>query len=319
MSDEWATVDTSKAVKEEEKVEFEVEGQEDAQSDQLKEAKATVEIEEAGSEKPEEQQTEQQSGAQKRIRQLVKQKKERDEQIQALMQRQEELENRLKAQQQELKTSLEKSFESAEEQINSRIAMAKDAYKQALESGDADTIVKAQELLSSAQSDATSLRFTKQQLPQQTEEVQQTAAPVQQQQAQYDKRAIEWAGRNSWFGQDNVMTTLALEVDAELKAEGYDPSEEEFYEEIDARLKAKFPQRFGNQAVAQEERMQETSTPAQVVGGASRTSPASSGKKVRLTKEDVRLAEKWGIPLEQYAAEKLKVEKADGEYTSVYK
>jgi len=55
-----------------------------------------------------------------------------------------------------------------------------------------------------------------------------------------------------------------------------------------------------------------------VVGGASRTSSASSGKKVRLTKEDIRLAEKWGISLDKYAAEKLKVEKADGEYTTVY-
>ena len=56
-----------------------------------------------------------------------------------------------------------------------------------------------------------------------------------------------------------------------------------------------------------------------MVGGASRTSTSSSNsKKVKLSKEDIRLAEKWGIPLEQYAAEKLKVERSDGEYTSVY-
>ena len=128
--------------------------------------------------------------------------------------------------------------------------------------------------------------------------------------------AVEWAGRNPWFGQDNVMTTLALEIDQELKTEGYDPTDEDFYKEIDTRLRSKYPQRFGGEV--QQEREQETSTPAQVVGGASRTSSTSSGKKVRLTKEDVRLAEKWGIPLEQYAAEKLKVDKADGEYTSVY-
>ncbi len=59
-----------------------------------------------------------------------------------------------------------------------------------------------------------------------------------------------------------------------------------------------------------------TSQPAQVVSGASRSSP-SSGKKVKLSKEDVRLANKWGIPLEQYAAEKLKVTSADGEYTDI--
>jgi hypothetical protein len=113
------------------------------------------------------------------------------------------------------------------------------------------------------------------------------------------------------------MTTLALEIDNELKSEGYDPSEEDFYQEIDSRLRNRFPDRFGGQTI-QQDRVQETSTPAQVVGGASRTSTSSSNKKVKLSKEDIRLAEKWGIPLEQYAAEKLKVERADGEYTSIH-
>ena len=259
-----------------------------------------------------------QSGAQKRIRQLVRQKKERDEQIQELMSRQAELEERLKAQQQEIKTSLEKNFESAEAQINSRIELAEDAYRQALESGDTDRIVTAQKNLNKAQGDATTLQVTRNQYqPVEAEEAQQPQQQqVEQQPAQYDKLAVEWAGRNPWFGQDNVMTTLALEIDQELKTEGYDPTDEDFYKEIDTRLRSKYPQRFGGEV--QQEREQETSTPAQVVGGAPRTSSTSSGKKVRLTKEDVRLAEKWGIPLEQYAAEKLKVDKADGEYTSVY-
>jgi len=198
--------------------------------------------------------------------------------------------------------------------------MAKDAYRQALESGDTDRIVQAQEFLSNAQNDSASLKFEKQyRQPQQ--EVQRPQQQPQgqhpQQAAQYDRNAVEWAGRNPWFGQDNVMTTLALETDAELKAEGYDPSDEDFYQEIDSRLRSKFPERFATQTETVQ-RQQEASTPAQVVGGASRTSSASSGKKVRLTKEDIRLAEKWGISLDKYAAEKLKVEKADGEYTTVY-
>ena len=106
------------------------------------------------------------------------------------------------------------------------------------------------------------------------------------------------------------MTTLALETDAELKAEGYDPSDEDFYQEIDSRLRSKFPERFATQTETVQ-RQQEASTPAQVVGGASRTSSASSGKKVRLTPEHIRLAEKWGISLDNYAADTLKVEQAD--------
>lgn len=323
MSEEWATVNTSPAVKEEDKVEFEIETEEvDASSEvseesvQPQKAEAEIETKSQSVEEPEEQQ----SGAQKRIRQLVKQKKEREEQIQSLIARQQELEERLKSQQQEIKSSLEKNFEAAETQINSRIEMAEDAYRQALESGDADRIVAAQKNLNSAQGDATTLKITKSQYRPEAEEEQQETkqSPQQSQQAaQYDKLAVEWAGRNPWFGQDNVMTTLALEVDAELKSEGFDPTEEDFYQEIDSRLRSKFPQRFDPQTEAVE-RQQETSTPAQVVGGASRTSSTSSGKKVRLTKEDVRLAEKWGIPLEQYAAEKLKVNQAEGEYTTVY-
>jgi hypothetical protein len=307
---EWTTVDTSTAGNvEEEKVEFEVEGEEQPELPLEQEKVQEVKAEES---QPE--QEEQQSGAQKRIRQLVRQKKEREEKIEQLVARQKELEEQLKTKQKEIETSVEKSFESAEQNVNSRMELARDAYRQALESGDTDRIVAAQEHLSKAQNDASMLQMNRQQFVV-DRPVEEQAQPVQEEQsAQYDRLAVEWAGRNSWFGQDSVMTTLALEIDSDLKNEGYDPSEVEFYQEIDSRLRQKFPERFG----VEQQRQQETSSPAQVVGGASRTSTASSNKKVKLSQEDVRLANKWGIPLEQYAAEKLKVERADGEYTSVY-
>lgn len=315
-NNEWTTVDTSETVKEEEKVEFEIEGQEEEQTESPTQ-QVQEHIEEA---KPE--QEEHQSGAQKRIRQLVRQKKEREEQIQELIARQKELEEQLKSKQKEIETSVEKSFESAETNINSQIEIARDAYRQALESGDTDRIVQAQDYLSKAQNEATMLRMNKERFvterPVQKEEPVAATATQNIQPVEYDRLAVEWAGRNAWFGQDSVMTTLALEIDNELKSEGYDPSEQEFYQEIDSRLRQRFPDRFGGQTI-QQDRVQETSTPAQVVGGASRTSTSSSNKKVKLSKEDIRLAEKWGIPLEQYAAEKLKVERADGEYTSIYK
>ena len=314
-NNEWATVDTSNTVKEEEKIEFEIEGQEEEQTES-----PTQQVQEhIEEEKPE--QEEQQSGAQKRIRQLVRQKKEREEQIQELIARQKELEEQLKNKQKEVETSVEKSFETAETNINSQIEIAKDAYRQALESGDTDRIVQAQDYLSKAQNEATMLRINKERFvterPVQKEEPVAATATQNIQPVEYDRLAVEWAGRNAWFGQDSVMTTLALEIDNELKSEGYDTSEQEFYQEIDSRLRQRFPDRFEG---GQSQRQQETSSPAQVVGGASRTSTSSSSnKKVKLSKEDIRLADKWGIPLEQYAAEKLKVERADGEYTSIYK
>ena len=124
-----------------------------------------------------------------------------------------------------------------------------------------------------------------------------------------DPKATEWAEQNEWFGKDTIRTAAALAIDAELKGEGYDPNDNEFYEEVNNRLQEAFPQKY--------ERVQEnTSQPAQVVSGASRSSP-NSNRKVKLSKEDVRLAQKWGIPLEQYAAQKLKVSEADGEYTNI--
>jgi len=309
---EWTTVNTSNAVQEEEeKVQFEVEGEEEQQPELPLEQEKVQEVK---AEESQPEQEEQQSGAQKRIRQLVRQKKEREEKIEQLVARQKELEEQLKTKQKEVETSVEKSFESAEQNVNSRMELARDAYRQALESGDTDRIVAAQEHLSKAQNDASMLQMNKQQFVV-DRPVEEQAQPVQEEQsAQYDRLAVEWAGRNSWFGQDSVMTTLALEIDSDLKNEGYDPSEVEFYQEIDSRLRERYPERFG----VEQQRQQETSSPAQVVGGASRTSTSSSNKKVKLSQEDVRLANKWGIPLEQYAAEKLKVERAEGEYTSVY-
>jgi len=109
------------------------------------------------------------------------------------------------------------------------------------------------------------------------------------------------------------MTAAALAIDAELKGEGYDPEDQDFYQEINKRIQSAFPQKFGES----QNRVQEpSSTPAQVVSGGSRSSPTNS-KKVKLTKEDVRLAQKWDIPLERYAAEKLKVDSDSDGYTNI--
>ena len=186
---------------------------------------------------------------------------------------------------------------------------------EAFEEGDKERVLKAQEMLNEAQNDLKQVSTAKIRYENQPE-----PAPVQQQpvyqpqvQPQNDPRAEEWAAKNSWFGQDNVKTAAALAIDAELKGEGYDPRDEEFYQEIDNRIKKAFSPDVGET----EERVQESSsTPAQVVSGSSRLSPSSSNK-VKLSKEDVRLAQKWNIPLEQYAAENLKVDDADGSYTNI--
>ena len=225
---------------------------------------------------------------------------------------------KLQSQEDEYKKALLENATSSESQVKERLELARDAYKRAVDSGDSDLILRAQEALNSAQQDTTRFAdykkeldsYTVQQEQPQPEAVQQ--APTYQ---GYDEKAIMWAHKNEWFNSDQVMTAAALAIDAQLKEEGYDPSEDEFYLEVDKRIADTFPHKFGGNATNPV--AQETSQPAQVVAGASRTPSTSSSKKVKLTQEDVRLANKWGISLEQYAAEKLKVENSDGEYTTI--
>ena len=129
--------------------------------------------------------------------------------------------------------------------------------------------------------------------------------------------AVEWSQKpeNSWFGSDNIMTVAALTIDAQLKEEGYNPSSPDFYQEVDSRMRQEFPHKFNQQVVEQEVPAQRATQ--QVVAGQSRSPTNSSSKKVKLTQEDVRMAQKWNIPLEKYAAEKARADRAAGEYVPI--
>ena len=318
--EEWSEVDTT--APKEEKVEYEVEGEEN-EEDKVPSpvtAKEETPTEEASKkEEPKELEGIETKGAQKRIRQLVKQRKERDEQLAQLMKQNEELNQKLNSSQHQFNTVSKLNLDASEKQITDKLELARNAYKSAHEEGDSAKILQAQEFLNEAQNDLKSLNVTKQQFDQQP--VQQPQQPVQQQyqpQPTPDPRATEWAQRNEWFGSDQVMTAASLAIDGQLKEEGFNPTDPEYYTEIDRRMQETFPHKFAAEAATGGEVRQqvEASKPAQVVAGASRSSPGSS-KKVKLSKEDIRLANKWNIPLEQYALEKQKADKAEGEYTTI--
>ena len=318
--EEWSEVETK--APEEPKVEYEIEGEEDekVKTPSPVEAKEEVKSEEAPKEdSPPELEGVDTKGAQKRIRQLVKQRKERDEQLAQLMRQNEELSSKLQNTEHQFNTVNKLSLDSSEKQITDKLELARNAYKSAHEEGDSAKILQAQEFLNEAQNDLKSLTATKQQFERQpVQQQQQVQQPQYQPQPTPDPRAAEWAQKNEWFGSDQVMTAASLAIDGQLKEEGYNPTDPEYYTEIDRRLQETFPHKFAAQAAPVEEVRQqvEASKPAQVVAGASRSSPGSS-KKVKLSKEDIRLANKWDIPLEQYALEKQKSEQADGEYTTI--
>ena len=317
--EEWTEVETVTSKDEENKVEFEIEEEVKA-SDTESEEKVEVKEEKPQKldsvEKPQELDGIETKGAQKRIRQLIKQRKDRDDQISQLVKQNEELTGKISTREQEFSNISKLHLDANEKQLTDKMELARAAYTAAHAEGDSAKILQAQEFLNEAQTDIKSLNTAKVEL--EHAQPQQEAVPQQQQYAPpqntTDPRAVEWSQNNDWFGQDRVMTAAALALDAELKEEGYNPSDPEFYNEIDNRIKESFPHKFNSQETKGPVQEQ-PSQPAQVVAGASRSTPSPG--KVKLTKEDVRLAQNWGIPLEQYAAEKLKVENADGEYTAI--
>ena len=314
MEDNWSEIDTSQK-KEEDKVEFEVEKEPEkveAKPEPVQEKK-----EEPKQEEPKELDGIQTKGAEKRIRQLIRQRKERDEQIADLIRQNEQLKNSYSTKETEFNKVSRLNLDATEKQLKDKLDLARSAYADAFEAQDKEKLLKAQEALNEAQTDlknvaVTKSKFTEQ--PKQQEQVQQQQ-PMQQP-VQPDPRAVDWQANNEWFGKDNIMTASALAIDAELKNEGYSPNDEDFYDEIDKRMRAAFPNKFTTQEEpVTTERNDGSSSPSQVVAGGSRSSP--NPKKVKLSQEDVRLANKWGIPLEQYAAEKMKVTKSEGDYTTI--
>jgi hypothetical protein len=255
------------------------------------------------------------SGAQKRIRNLVRQRKERDERIQALLKEKTDLEKNLRNMERTYVDTQKANSSVSQKQLEEQMALAKNDYIEAYNSGDPERTLAALDVLQRASNNINDLQrhqyaledYEKQYEAQEEQQVQQQAPQ------QPDALAVDWAENNEWFGKDSVMTAAAYAIDAELKQTGYDPKEQDFYEEIDRRLRNEFPHKFD-----QEESVEASTTrqPSQVVAGTSR-SPTSSNKKIKLSQEDVRLAQKWNIPLEVYAAEKLKVDKSDSEYTDI--
>ncbi len=111
-----------------------------------------------------------------------------------------------------------------------------------------------------------------------------------------DARATEWAQKNEWFGNDNAMTYTAFDMHKKLvEEEGYDPQSEDYYGELDRRIKLEFPNKFGNVT-------EQTTKPTQTVASATRNVKRGTGRKtVKLTSSQVAIAKKLNVPLEEYA------------------
>jgi hypothetical protein len=184
--------------------------------------------------------------------------------------------------------------------VDSQLSIVEANLQDAVERGDGKAVVEAQKMLSQL--------ILQQEKINQAEAQRQRQAPVQQAQQPYqppaapqaprvDTKAEEWAEQNEWFGSDKVMTHAAFGVHAQLEEEGFDLSSQEYYDELDRRIRKEFPHKFKRQQV------DTTSSTAPGIAPATRgTTVSPNGRRtIKLTPSEVAIARKIGVPLEEYA------------------
>ena len=240
-------------------------------------------------------------GVQKRIAKLTRKMREAERQkeeavayAQSIKYKNDEMEGRIS----KMDTSYVSEFES---RVKTGLAAAKLALKNAIESQDVEAQIAAQQQLAALTMDearVNSLKVANENKPQpQQREVNitpQQRAPQQQS----DPRAEDWASKNSWFGNDSAMTYTAFDIHKTLvEKEGFDPQSNDYYAEVDKRIRLEFPHKF--------DKVENTSTerakPAQNVASARRSASTGRRKTVKLTQSQVAISKRLGVPLEECA------------------
>ena len=257
--------------------------------------------------------------AQNRIDQAVKQSKEyARRELQALQYAKE-----LETQNKELRKSQEQISENYGTEFESRIdaqtSSAKQALKDATEQQDAEAMAEAQSLMATAAADRTRLEQYKQQLEayqsqQKLMAEQQTLMQSQQpppatdstQYGEPSQKAHGWAQKNTWFGVDPILTNVAFGVHSQLESEGFDTESDEYYSEIDKRIRHEMPHKFTD------ENVQSDSKPVQTVASATRANGRgrNQGNRIELSPSEQQLAKKLGVPLKEYAKHKVRLQRS---------
>ena len=210
----------------------------------------------------------------------------------------------------EEKDSLEGKFKELDDgyvneftgRVQSQLESAKNNLKNAVAKGDIDAQVSANQLLAKLAIEEERIKATEVQRKVTADQAD-NAGQVVQQPVQNnvatpkpDPRAEAWAEKNEWFGKDETMTYASFGIHKKLvEQEGYDPTSDEYYDEVDKRIRTEFPHKFNDGG-----EVQGSNKPVQTVASATRTS-RTGRKTVRLTPSQVAIAKKLGVPLEEYA------------------
>jgi hypothetical protein len=203
----------------------------------------------------------------------------------------------------------EKQFaETAKSAAESALTIAKRKYKEAYEAGDADAMISAQEDLNRAQwlvEDTKRFKPTPLQATETEVQIQQSVPP----QPQIDDKTLRWQAKNQWFGAPGYeeVTAFSLGLHKRLVDSGIDPRTDEYFERIDARLRSKFPEVFGN-----EEKPKPTDGPKRPTTVVAPATRSTGARKIQLTATQLALAKRFNLTPQQYAAELAKLENSNG-------
>ena len=241
-------------------------------------------------------------GVQKRIAKLTRKMREAERQKEealtyahSVKSQKEQAEKRL--------SKLDKSYVSEfESRVKTNLAAAKLALKNAIESQNVEAQISAQEQLATLSVENARLNSMKSAEKETVVEKEVNITPQRPSASvQSAPRAEEWATKNSWFGNNSAMTYTAFDIHKKLvEEEGYDPKSDEYYKEVDSRIRLEFPHKFDKI----EDNTTERAKPAQNVASARRSASTGRRKTVTLSPSQVAIAKRLGVPLEDYAKQK---------------
>jgi len=188
------------------------------------------------------------------------------------------------------------------------LATAKDSLRRAYESGDPEKITDAQDALTDAK---LKLREYQRYRPalQESEDTVQQSQQTQPPRVQPDQKAEAWRQKNTWFGADEEMTSLALGLHEKLVRSGIDPRSDDYYQQVDKTMRKRFPDYFGEAEPPTVEREEAPRKVSTVVAPATRS---TAPRQVRLTSTEAAIAKRLGLTPEAYAREKMKLESNNG-------
>jgi hypothetical protein len=233
---------------------------------------------------------------QKRIKKLTFQIKEAERKERAALDYAKGLKNKYDNVQNQFEETDTNYLKEYNARIDAERDKAKAALKSAYDSQDTDAITEAQDTLTKLAVEKEKVSMTLQDKESRKKEVE--SQPVQDSQApqpQISYKAQQWAEDNNWFGSDRVMTSAAMGIHEDLLQEGIESESDEYYNQINKRMKEYFPQKFAQSSA------EETTKAAPVQNVASVSRRSGGRKSVKLTKSQVVIAKKLGVPLEEYA------------------